>query len=200
MQSSLVPHSSEFSEHLTICRSYGEVQKRCSRILAEQRVQVQHLEAQAVRLRANAIMLETKIAWAQADHEELIASMRDLPSWRTLLVQLEVMAARVVALVRKHTSVQWRQQYGAGHCVMAPAAPLRVLPVVSAARMIAGHRTFDPSLSDANRIICQVGCLSHGAYWRDQDLCRRSGALCVMPDAPSAPPIPSQIMGVTEQE
>jgi len=33
--------------------------------------------------------------------------------------------------------------------------------------------------SGADAVICQTGCLSHGAHWRDEDQhCRRKGSRC----------------------
>lgn len=38
----------------------------------------------------------------------------------------------------------------------------------------------DASLAAADLVICQTGCLSHGAYWRVQDHCKRTGKSCVL--------------------
>jgi hypothetical protein len=38
----------------------------------------------------------------------------------------------------------------------------------------------ESSLRAADLVICQTGCMSHGAYWRVQDHCRRTGKPCVM--------------------
>jgi hypothetical protein len=42
----------------------------------------------------------------------------------------------------------------------------------------------EASLVAADLVICQTGCLSHGAYWRVQDHCKRTGKTCVMLDQP----------------
>lgn len=44
----------------------------------------------------------------------------------------------------------------------------------------------DASLAAADLVICQTGCISHGAYWRVKDYCKRSGKQCVFVDKPSA--------------
>ncbi|MEG0820681.1 MAG: DUF2325 domain-containing protein [Burkholderiaceae bacterium] len=44
----------------------------------------------------------------------------------------------------------------------------------------------DASLSAADLVICQTGCISHNAYWRVKDHCRRTGKRCVFVDQPSA--------------
>ncbi|KAF1048695.1 DUF2325 domain-containing protein [Xylophilus sp.] len=43
----------------------------------------------------------------------------------------------------------------------------------------------EASLQAADLVICQTGCLSHGAYWRVQDHCRRTGKQCVLLDQPA---------------
>lgn len=54
------------------------------------------------------------------------------------------------------------------------AKALAVHPLASAARA-----SFHAEWAETNEVICQVACLSHGAYWRDsQSQCRRSGEAC----------------------
>lgn len=42
--------------------------------------------------------------------------------------------------------------------------------------------TLEASLRAADLVICQTGCLSHNAYWRVQDHCKRTGKPCVLID------------------
>ena len=44
----------------------------------------------------------------------------------------------------------------------------------------------EASLVAADLVICQTGCLSHGAYWRVEDHCKRTGKTCVLVDEPEA--------------
>ena len=44
----------------------------------------------------------------------------------------------------------------------------------------------EASLTAADLVICQTGCISHNAYWRVKDYCRRTGKRCVFVDKPSA--------------
>lgn len=44
----------------------------------------------------------------------------------------------------------------------------------------------DASLAAADLVICQTGCVSHGAYWRVKDHCKRTGKRCVFVEKPSA--------------
>lgn len=43
----------------------------------------------------------------------------------------------------------------------------------------------DTSLAAADLVICQTGCVSHDAYWRVKDHCKRTGKRCVFVDTPS---------------
>jgi len=43
----------------------------------------------------------------------------------------------------------------------------------------------DATLAAADLVICQTGCVSHNAYWRVKDHCRRTGKRCVFVETPS---------------
>lgn len=43
----------------------------------------------------------------------------------------------------------------------------------------------DATLAAADLVICQTGCISHGAYWRVKDHCKRTGKRCLFVEAPS---------------
>lgn len=43
----------------------------------------------------------------------------------------------------------------------------------------------DSVLAAADLVICQTGCISHNAYWRVKDFCKRSGKQCVFVENPS---------------
>ena len=44
----------------------------------------------------------------------------------------------------------------------------------------------DANLAAADLVICQTGCISHNAYWRVKDFCKRTGKHCVFVENPSA--------------
>jgi hypothetical protein len=41
------------------------------------------------------------------------------------------------------------------------------------------------TLAAADLVICQTGCISHDAYWRVKDHCKRTGKRCVFVENPS---------------
>ena len=43
----------------------------------------------------------------------------------------------------------------------------------------------DATLAAADLVICQTGCISHNAYWRVKDHCKRTGKRCVFVETPS---------------
>ena len=43
----------------------------------------------------------------------------------------------------------------------------------------------DHSLAAADLVICQTGCISHDAYWRVKDHCKRTGKRCLFVEKPS---------------
>lgn len=47
------------------------------------------------------------------------------------------------------------------------------------------HSQLEASLVAADMVICQTGCISHNAYWRVKDFCKRNGKPCVFIDNPS---------------
>ena len=49
-----------------------------------------------------------------------------------------------------------------------------------------GAAVLDASLAAADLVICQTGCISHGAYWRVKDHCKRTGKQCVFVENPSS--------------
>ena len=55
----------------------------------------------------------------------------------------------------------------------------------------------DASLAAADLVICQTGCISHAAYWRVKDHCKRTGKRCVFIDNPS---VSSLARGLQEAE
>ena len=48
------------------------------------------------------------------------------------------------------------------------------------------HHALDESLAAADLVICQAGCVSHDAYWRVKDHCKRHGKRCVFVDNPGS--------------
>ncbi|MFT3665491.1 DUF2325 domain-containing protein [Piscinibacter sp.] len=153
-------------EHRALMRDYGRVQSRCSEQLLAQARRIERLDAQAVRLRAELIVRETALAWAREDLAALEQAIPGLPRRVRLARHVEALLARNRELMRERTRGE------------PPAAT--VLPPPDDAEAL------EASLRAADLVICQTGCLSHAAFWRVQDHCRRTGKACVLAEQPEA--------------
>jgi hypothetical protein len=49
-----------------------------------------------------------------------------------------------------------------------------------------GIDALDANLAAADLVICQTGCISHNAYWRVKEHCKRTGKRCVFVENPSS--------------
>jgi hypothetical protein len=56
----------------------------------------------------------------------------------------------------------------------------------------------DTSLAAADLVICQTGCISHNAYWRVKEFCKRTGKRCVFIENPSVSSLARGLEQATE--
>ncbi|QEA12545.1 DUF2325 domain-containing protein [Comamonas flocculans] len=54
----------------------------------------------------------------------------------------------------------------------------------------------DATLAAADLVICQTGCISHDAYWRVKDHCKRTGKRCIFVDSPSGSGMKKALMAL----
>ncbi|MFY9511724.1 MAG: DUF2325 domain-containing protein, partial [Rubrivivax sp.] len=57
----------------------------------------------------------------------------------------------------------------------------------------------DATLAAADLVICQTGCISHDAYWRVKDHCKRTGKRCVFVDSPSGAGLKRALLSLTPE-
>ena len=55
-----------------------------------------------------------------------------------------------------------------------------------------------PMLQSADLVICQVGCISHNAYWRVKEHCKRHGKPCLFVETPSRSALERVLSGYSE--
>ncbi|CAB3720472.1 hypothetical protein LMG3458_03911 [Achromobacter deleyi] len=209
-------------EHAALLAAYGQAQARCSRLLSAQAQRIQHLEAEAMRLRAAVIQRDTALEWARQDRAALEGAIPGLPRRVALARRVTQLMERVQSLMRERLAWQDRAAQArlrpldtafepAARPAVIAAATLREKSVLcvgedAMALMLtrkvvemAGGRylghcggegadgdTLEASLVAADLVICQTGCVSHGAYWRVKDHCTRTGKQCVLVDKPEA--------------
>ena len=165
-------------EHHALLRHCGQIQARCSNLVQTQATTIQHLQAQVMRLRAAVIARDTALAWAREDRAELEASIPGLPKRVVLARRVEALLARLQDVMRER--FHWQQTGPAQRLAASTLGrPEDVAPVDDLASL-------ENSLVAADLVICQTGCLSHGAYWRVQDHCQRTGKTCVLVEQPDA--------------
>jgi len=58
----------------------------------------------------------------------------------------------------------------------------------------------DASLAAADLVICQTGCISHNAYWKVKDFCKRTGKRCVFVDNPSTSSLVRSLEQIASQD
>jgi hypothetical protein len=58
----------------------------------------------------------------------------------------------------------------------------------------------EPQLAAADLVICQTGCISHDAYWRVKDHCKRHHKRCVFVDKPSASSLRRALVSLEGEE
>lgn len=179
------------NEHQTLMRHYGKAQSRCSDLVVVQAAELAALQAQALRLRAAVVIRETALLWEREERMAWQALMPGLARRMALARRVDQLVGRVHELMRERLHWQWRRT--------PESATTSDLPERSPSGLIETHilplseqepsdKTdgFEASLIAADLVICQTGCLSHDAYWRVQDHCRRTGKACVVMAKPDA--------------
>jgi len=180
-ESAVPPSGWEYGHRL---REPGCDQRRCSELLSAQAREIERLSREAVKLRAAVIIRETALMWEREDRAALVQAAPGLPRRVTLARHVEALLARVQELMRERARWQ-RLRDGRGEGARA-AAGMVSQDTFGDAGLAAegGAAVLEASLRAADLVICQTGCLSHGAYWRVQDHCKRTGKACVMVERP----------------
>lgn len=213
-------------EHAALLSSYGRAQARCSAMLREQACRIDALQAEAMQLRAELIIRDTRLAWAGEERQALEAAVPGLARRVTLARQVEHLAGRVQLLLRARQGpmppapvptpapasgpeAAPGRAGAAGRAVLcigredATTTLARTLVEMTGARFLAidgaalgdatgpvtqdtANAALEAQLGAADLVICQTGCVSHGAFWRVQDHCKRHNKQCLLVDAPAA--------------
>jgi hypothetical protein len=193
-------------------RDHDELQRVVVRLRAEallRTTESQGLREELRKLQAVAPSLPARLALV-AQNRELLARVQDLQHRST---QLEDRLLRLHDPARRHAqaSVAPVASDQGRAAVAEPSPPVqaeravlcvggRTASVPAYRRLIEGtgnrflHHDggeedsaarLDATLAAADLVICQTGCISHDAYWRVKDHCRRTGKRCVFVGTPS---------------
>lgn len=148
------------AEHRALIASYGKAQARCSDLVARQASEIETLKGEVMRLRAEVIIRDTRIAFLQADQGATPSRFKDQS---VVCVSPDESAAQfMMSMVEK----------AGGRFSHDP-----VEGVDDLARI-------ESSMHAADLVICQTGCLSHDAIWRVRDHCSRTGKPCLFVEQP----------------
>ena len=196
-------------EHRILLGEYGRVQARCSEQLARQARRIAQLEAQLMQAHAQIVLRDTRLMLAREELAQLAEAAPGLPTRARLARKVEWLSQRVQDLMRELLRLQWTPAPSmlppvhakAVLCVGQDLGRLQGTNEAQHAIERAGGRflhhagtgddhtageQLEASLVAADLVICQTGCVSHDAYWRVQDHCRRTGKQCVLVDQPQA--------------
>ncbi|WP_371933512.1 DUF2325 domain-containing protein [Janthinobacterium lividum] len=167
-----------------------------------------------MRARAQVVIRDTKLALARDELAELAAAAPGLPTRARLARKVEWLGERVQDLMRELLRLQWvpspalqadvREKavlYVSHYSSLEPGqdaggANAAQLAIEQAGGRFLHHAGGDDGADDAaaleaglvaaDLVICQTGCVSHDAYWRVHDHCKRTGKQCVLVDQPQA--------------
>ncbi|GAB3497779.1 DUF2325 domain-containing protein [Curvibacter fontanus] len=128
-------------------------------------LQQARLEAQQQRQRAET--LQARLDTAQHDHapqQATPAAAPDLDKRSVLCVGGRTASVPIYRQVIEHTGARFLHHDGGAED---------------------NSNLLDATLAAADLVICQSGCISHNAYWRVKDHCKRTGKQCVFIETPS---------------
>jgi len=176
-------------EHAVLLRAYARAQERCSRLLAEQAAIVERLEAQIVRLRGALVARDSAIAIVREELAARAAVGGALPK-RLHALLAPGRRRPVIPAGPAPADLRAKAVLCVGREEEAPSLA-RQLVEIAGGRYLhhdggddADDLALEAGLRAADLVICQTGCVSHGAYWRVQDHCRRTGKPCVLVGEP----------------
>lgn len=178
-------------EHQALMRYYGKAQSRCSDLMVFQATELAGLRSQVVRLRAAVVVRDTALAWECEDRAALRSLIPGLQPRVALARRVDHLVGRVQQLLRERLHWQWRRTMDHSSPSATPvdtsAEPVETIMMPTGSlEPTEDGAGFETSLAAADLVICQTGCLSHDAYWRVQDHCKRTGKACVVVAQPDA--------------
>ncbi|WP_016834209.1 DUF2325 domain-containing protein [Herbaspirillum lusitanum] len=158
----------------------ARVQRRCSAVIQEQAAEIASLKAQTMRLRAAVIARDSALAWAYEDRAALEAAIPDLPQRATLVRRVKELSKRLEELMREKLLPVYAPAISS---TMTGEREKRESVESAESGELSG---LEAAIVAADLVICQTGCLSHGAYWRVQDHCKRTGKTCMLVEQPAS--------------
>lgn len=197
-------------ENAVLGRALAAAQQRCTQLNTEHARERAAWQADSAALRGRLAALEARLQArsepAAPDAQRLARQAARIEVLeRALAAAQQPAAARVRAVAADVAPL-------ASHTAPTPSAPAleqrnvlcvggrtAIVPVYRRLIEASGGRflhhdggeedklgALDATLAAADLVICQAGCVSHNAYWRVKDHCKRTGKRCVFVETPSA--------------
>ncbi|MFH7042897.1 DUF2325 domain-containing protein [Paucibacter sp. JuS9] len=216
-------------ENRVLGRELAQAQSRNTRLTQERALEMERLQADNLRMRAELVGRDTLLAGLREEMQALEAAVPGLRHRQEQSEHIRVQLARIHELERSLLIAQQQQQrerrraedalqaLAAASSVTTLADAEQALPELNERSVlcVGGRQSvvpvyrqliertggrflhhdggeedavgkLDASLAAADLVICQTGCISHDAYWRVKDHCKRHGKRCVFVDKPSA--------------
>ena len=186
-------------ENGVLGRELAKAQDRCTRVIAEKSLEVERLMTEVMALRASHVGKDSQMAFLEAQNADLRQTLsramklideRDRGTLGMVPAApepvIEPPPEQPVTVYLRHQTVLC-----VGGRTGSVASYRDVIERVGG--RFAHHDgglqdasgVLDASLAAADLVICQTGCISHTAYWRVKDFCKRTGKRCVFVDNPS---------------
>ena len=198
-------------EYIALLAQYGRVQRRCTDALAAQARRITTLETELVRLRASLIIQNTMLAQQRGALEARVPAEPCLPRRTALARQVDALVEHVRELLAERqrrylrqitispavlhnprgssTPISWSQS--PRRTALKPAGAQNILYLDGSG--VENEKALETSLVAADLVICQVACISHNAYWRVQEHCKRTGKTCVLVHPPATKTTPNYL-------
>ncbi|WP_342119692.1 DUF2325 domain-containing protein [Pseudoduganella sp. OTU4001] len=180
-------------------------------VIASQRQQLEELHAAIPGLATR-----ERLARQLADAEQRVHELRaEASAARAALAAAE---ARAAAALQPSPAMQAAASTTAQRITLHGVLAERVLCVGGRAGNVAGYRAvieetgaeflhhdgglednvarLESSMAAADLVICQTACISHSAYWRVKDFCKRHQKRCIFVDNPSITTLQREIQGL----
>lgn len=186
-------------ENGVLGRELAKAQDRCTRVIAEKSLEVERLMTEVMALRASHVGKDSQMAFLEAQNADL---RQTLSRAMKLIDERDRGTLGMVPAAPEPVIEPPPEQP-----VTVYLRHLTVLCVGGRTGSVASYRdviervggrfahhdgglqdasgVLDASLAAADLVICQTGCISHNAYWRVKDFCKRTGKRCVFVDNPS---------------
>jgi len=168
-------------ENTVLIRELGKVQERMTRVMAEKTAELERLTVRQQEVEQHNTELRRRLQSAERSLSE-----KHAPPERVVLPRLAAVQEHPVHLALGQKTVL---------CVGGRSGNIaNYRDVVERVGGRFAHHdgglednaaVLDASLAAADLVICQTGCISHNAYWRVKDFCKRTGKQCVYVESAS---------------